>query len=444
VLVFGIVAYIGNRREADSTALIERTHEMIDGNQGLLARVVGAEAGERGYIITGNPDYLAPYEGVTTDAKHTIDHLRVLADDDPAQVALVDTLRVLVENRLTSLETRVAARRTNQLGSARSAVAMGIGEATMDSIRAVARRIEMSEERLMDQRHANAAAHARSVIIVIVFGTAIAIAIALALNLMLGRYAASQERLARQLEHTHMQLLERTREAEEASRAKSDFLARMSHELRTPLNAIGGYADLMELGLRGPVTDAQLADLARIKRSGRYLMGLIDNVLSFSKLEAGGLTLHVEPLRLRDVLTEAQPFVAPQMEAKGIALCVASCSPTLMVMADRAKLDQILINLLTNAYKFTPTGGSVSIDCEIAEERACISVRDTGRGIPTDKLETIFEPFVQVGSPTSDSGGVGLGLAITKELAEAMGGSLRATSQVGVGSTFTLTLPKAA
>jgi signal transduction histidine kinase len=173
-------------------------------------------------------------------------------------------------------------------------------------------------------------------------------------------------------------------------------------------------------------------------------MGLIDNVLSFSKLEAGGLTLHVEPLPLRDVLTEAQPFVAPQMEAKGIALCVESCSPTLMVMADRAKLDQILINLLTNAYKFTPTGGSVSIDCKIVEGRACISVRDTGRGIPTDKLETIFEPFVQVGGPTSDSGGVGLGLAITKELAEAMGGSLRATSQVGVGSTFTLMLPKAA
>jgi signal transduction histidine kinase len=469
VLVFGVVAYVGSRREADSTALVERTHEMIDGNQGLLARVVDAESGERGYIITGDPRYLAPYEGVAPAARLILTRLRVLADDDPAQLARVDTLGSLVEKRLAALTARVEARRTQAGPVPRNVLAVGIGEATMDSIRALAKRMEISEDRLLEQRHANAAAHARSVLVIITVGTAAAITMALALNLMLGRYAASQERLARQLEEqnnmleaqsdaleasgrlledhaleleeTQTLLLQRTREAEDANRAKCDFLARMSHELRTPLNAIVGYADLLELGLRGPVTADQLTDLARMKRSGRHLMGLIDNVLNFSKLESGGLTLDVEPLRLRDVITEVEPFVAPQMEAKGIQLCLANCPVDLVVMADRAKLDQMLINLLTNAYKFTPAGGKVDIDCERTDRGVSISISDTGRGIAADELETIFQPFVQVGQPARESTGVGLGLAITKDLAEAMGGTLRATSTVGVGSTFTLTLP---
>ncbi|MEO7084449.1 MAG: CHASE3 domain-containing protein [Gemmatimonadaceae bacterium] len=467
VFVVGVVAYYSSRREAESTALVERTHEMIDGNQALLARVVDAETGERGYIITGDQHYLAPYEGAGADAHATIAHLRDLADDDLTLRARVDTLGTLVANRLASLSTRVEARKRAGFGAAKAVLALGIGEATMDSIRGVAHRIEMHEDRLMEERHANAAAHARTVLVVIVSGTASAIAIALVLNLMLSRYAAAQERLVRQLEEqnktletqraelqtsarllhdhaleleeAHRQLLDRTQEAEDANRAKSDFLARMSHELRTPLNAISGYADLMEAGAHGPVTDAQVTDLVRIKRSGRHLMGLINNVLNFSKMEAGGLVFDIEPLLLRDVLGNVELFVAPQMNAKGITLCIETCARDLRVLADREKLDQILINLLTNAYKFTSSGGRITVACDAGDGRGRIQVRDTGRGIPADKLEAIFEPFVQVDA--RGESGVGLGLAITSELATAMNGTLEAASTLGTGSTFTLSLP---
>ncbi len=456
VLVVGIMAYIGTRREAESTSLVEYTHQVIDGNQELLARVIDAETGERGYVITGNDRYLIPYEGAGNDARRIIQRLHTLTGDDPAQQARLDTLGTLVDRRLASLSARVAARHSGGFVAARDSIAMGSGEATMDSIRAVAAAIEVGEQRLLQQRHQSADAHTRTVVAVIVSGTAASIAIALVLNLMLGRYAASQERLVRrledqngeleaqaiELEETHAKLLARTREAEDANRAKSNFLARISHDLRTPLNAIGGYVDLMELGLRGPVTDAQRTDLGRIKRSGKHLLGLIEHVLNFSKLEAGKVRLDLAPLHLHEVLSEIEPFVAPQITAKGLAFTLGPCGDDVIVIADPEKLDQNINNIVTKSYKFTPSGGHVAVECETSVGAVAIHVRDTGRGIPADKIGSIFEPFVQIEDRRGDGSGVGLGLAITRELATALGGTLHAESTIDVGSTFTLTLPR--
>ncbi len=236
--------------------------------------------------------------------------------------------------------------------------------------------------------------------------------------------------------------------AEEANRAKSAFLATMSHELRTPLNAIGGYAELIELGIRGAVTEEQRADLARIQASQRHLLGLINDVLNYAKLETGAVRYDLEDVAVDDALRAAQELVIPQARAKGLTLTVDVGAPAPRVRADAEKLRQILANLLSNAVKFTPGGGTIAL-CAATEGLGSatvvrVRVRDTGIGIPADRLETIFEPFVQVRSDlTRTAEGTGLGLAISRDLARGMDGDLTAESAPGVGSTFTLTLPAA-
>ena len=232
--------------------------------------------------------------------------------------------------------------------------------------------------------------------------------------------------------------------AEAANKAKAEFLAAMSHELRTPLNAIGGYAQLLATGLGGPVTEEQQAYLGRIRRSQQHLLAIITDLLNFSRIEAGQLSYDIQPVSLPDVIDGVVQMVEPQLTTKHLTLEAASTSERVVAIADRAKVEQILVNLLSNSLKFTEAGGKISIS--YIQEANCVGVRviDTGIGIPADRLEDIFEPFVQVGrSLTSAHEGTGLGLAISRDLARGMGGELTASSTPGQGSEFRLTLPEA-
>jgi signal transduction histidine kinase len=232
-------------------------------------------------------------------------------------------------------------------------------------------------------------------------------------------------------------------DAEAASRAKSDFLAMMSHELRTPLNAIGGYASLMEMEVHGPLTDQQRSDLARIQQSQAHLLGLINQVLSYTLGRAGTARYDLVELPVQEALTGAEVLTLVQAQARGLRYIAARCDPALRVLADREKVQQILLNLLTNAIKFTEAGGEIRTICTANAESVSIAVADTGIGIAPDKLASIFEAFVQVDQRlTRPREGVGLGLAISRDLARGMGGDLVVTSAVGGGSTFTLTLPR--
>jgi PAS domain S-box-containing protein len=232
------------------------------------------------------------------------------------------------------------------------------------------------------------------------------------------------------------------REAEGASRAKSDFLAVMSHELRTPLNAIGGYVELIEMGVHGPVTPEQRTALERIQRSQRHLLGLINGVLNYAKVDAGAVHYEVQDVPLDEILATCEALTAPQFRAKRLELRYGGCDARLTARADREKTQQIVLNLLSNAVKFTEPGGQVTVDCAIAGGQVMVRVADTGRGIAAEQLERVFQPFVQVDvTLTRTKEGTGLGLAISRDLARGMGGDLTAESSEGVGSTFTLALP---
>jgi PAS domain S-box-containing protein len=231
--------------------------------------------------------------------------------------------------------------------------------------------------------------------------------------------------------------------AESANVAKREFLTAMSHELRTPLNAIGGYTDLLSLGLGGPITSQQLDYLERIRHSQQHLMGIITDLLNFSRIEAGQITYDTAPVLLSKVVDSVIALVEPQSLAKGVLLERDTRATDLTVLGDRSKVDQILLNLLSNAIKFTNSGGKITLSTSSTDDAASISVADTGRGIPIEKYEAIFEPFVQLGrSLSSAHEGTGLGLAISRDLARAMNGDLTVSSVEGAGSTFTLTLPR--
>ena len=244
--------------------------------------------------------------------------------------------------------------------------------------------------------------------------------------------------------HAEAALLEAKTQAEAANRAKSTFLAMMSHELRTPLNAIAGYAELMEMGLHGPITEEQAQAISRIQASQRHLLGLIDGVLTHAKLETGHVRYELAAVSALSAIANAAMLLAPQARVGDVVLITESCAPDVMMWADPDKVQQILLNLLSNAVKFTPRGGRIEVACSRSDATVRIEIRDTGIGIPADMLSRIFEPFVQVRSDlTRPREGTGLGLAISRTLARGMNGDVLVTSVEGEGSTFTLVLPAA-
>jgi signal transduction histidine kinase len=233
--------------------------------------------------------------------------------------------------------------------------------------------------------------------------------------------------------------------ADAASHAKSAFLGSMSHELRTPLNAIGGYAELIEMGIRGPVTPEQRTDLTRIRQNQRHLLTLITEILNFVRAESGRMEYRFTEVSIDSALDDVAEMLQGPINDRHLTLERRPGTSDAQVWADPDRVRQILINLLMNAVKYSPAGaGTITLSYTMTRHNVLIQVADCGPGIPPEMLEAIFEPFVQLESGlTNRKGGVGLGLAISRDMARAMNGDVTVDSAVGVGSRFTLSLPRA-
>jgi signal transduction histidine kinase len=414
------LAHSAAERDARVTRTLELTRTLAD----LRIRVTDAQTAERGYALTGADRYLAPYRGAAVDAAHDLSVMRILLGADSVGRRRVDTLARLARAEFAVVDHATNIRSQNALGRALTAME---GEDAMTAIRQAVSDLDRDERAHLSALQ-NAARRQRALVVsAIIVSTGCAVLLALLSNGVLSVLVARRDQAVAALH--------------EANRAKSDFLSTVSHELRTPLNAIGGYAELMVMGLHGPVTDEQREDLRRIRRAGQHLLALITDILSYAKLESGRVEMRVEDIALDEILRGAGAMIEPQARAKGVSYRYIPCDPGSVVHGDRDKVRQIVLNLLSNAVKFTDAGGEVTLGVDPDAAPVRVVVRDTGCGIAPDKLESIFEPFVQVGRRLSTaSEGVGLGLAISRALAYAMGGDLTVTSRPGQGSTFMLTL----
>ncbi|HEY2854067.1 MAG TPA: CHASE3 domain-containing protein [Gemmatimonadaceae bacterium] len=460
-LLVGLAALVVVLRLRGAIDAVDHTNSVLRNLDGLLGSIVDAETGQRGYIITGDSSYLDPYHDGRVAADSYVVNLRqLIADRD--QRARLDSLETLEQARIAELDRTVILRATDP-AAAMTHFRSGIGKALMDSVRLLSTHMSQTERRRLAERDAARLRIRDLALVVIVGGTFAAFLLALTTNRSIRTDVIAQQKAQEQLEHqaqqleeqavemeqTLEQLHESTTQAEEArdaaevaDRAKNDFLAVMSHELRTPLNAIVGYAELLHDGVAGPVNHEQREQLERVQLSARHLVELVDDILSFSRLESGQDNIRNAAVDLATITREAGALVEPVARSKGLTFTVVAPNDSVTFTSDPAKLRQILVNLLSNAIKFTDEG---TIRLASSFEPACVvfEVEDTGIGIAHEHQERVFETFWQVDqSATRKTGGAGLGLSVSRRLARALGGDLTVDSEIGKGSRFRFWLPR--
>jgi signal transduction histidine kinase/ActR/RegA family two-component response regulator len=459
------------REDVRSDERITELRRTRDAAEHLLSTAVDAETGIRGYVATGNPEFLEPFDNAMANL---IGLARTLTDAKVSPEA-----QALLEGQY---ELLLALRREGPaLPAPRRAELLLQGKENMDSLReAFGSHIDAQRRRLASALEERDRLHRRTEVLLWGGGVASLVAGAIGVFLFVREIAArvrllqensrllgGSEPLAKVrgndeiatlgnvLEATRQELAHRESlrreaeketirsrdEAERANTAKSEFLSRMSHELRTPLNAILGFAQLLEMD---SLNADQRENVHQIVRGGNHLLDLINEVLDISRVETGRLSISVEPIPLSPLIDETVALVRPLADAEGIELR-AETVPGMErqhVMADAQRLKQILLNLLSNAIKYNRPGGSIDLVVNDVGENVCIEVRDTGGGLSEEQLANLFTPFDRLGAEGSEVEGTGLGLALSKGLAEAMGAGIRVSSEVGTGTTFFLDLSK--
>ncbi len=407
--------------------------------ESLLSTIKDAETGQRGYVITGDPSYLDPFESANLRLAQDLSALKESARDKPADLAEIEVISATVVQRFDAMKEVRVVREREGFDSARALLSEGRGKRLMDDLRMaigeqIRRRQEISVQRAErmgeDLRWGYASAIGAGVV---ALGSGL-VAFLLLRDAL--RHARREQRLA-----------EEKRRAESADREKSAFLATMSHEIRTPMNAILGFAELLRDRLGG---ERELKYVDSILAGGRSLLQLINDILDLSKVEAGMLELNPEPTDLRSTAHFVRQMfqqLAAQREIE-FRIEIDEEIPHSLLL-DSLRLRQILINVVGNAMKFTEAGHvALRFHGEPgADDASCIrlvmEVEDTGRGIPADQLDSVFQPFVQAGGPDEKAGvpGTGLGLAIVHRLVRLMEGTVSVTSEVGRGTLFRFEFP---
>lgn len=429
--------------------------------QALHTLIAEAATGVRGHLLTGRDDFLTPYWTADAQLPKTLNKLREEVRDPEQRKRLTHVTR-LVETKLASLDTlRTQGRYLSPADLQDHLIA---SKKVLDELRAEIQAMLTREAALLAQRTANVSAVLQRDLVMNVAAALLALAGSIGAMLLFSggivrrvkRVAANAERLvngtalisipvardelgqlADRLHNASLLLAARAAEAQAASRAKTDFLSRTSHELRTPLNAILGFAQLLEVDLNETPAASKVT---HILNAGRHLLTLIDEVLDIARIEAGELKLAQVPVSLQPLLAEACALVAPLAAQHGIGLEYSAVAPEYAALADRQRLLQVLLNLLSNAIKYNRAGGWVRLSVLVQQGRARIEVRDSGVGIAAALLPRLFTPFDRLDAALNGTEGTGLGLTVSRQLIENMGGSIEVESREGVGSVFTLSL----
>jgi signal transduction histidine kinase/CheY-like chemotaxis protein len=423
-------------RVNQTTAEVMRTYDTYAALERLIGHMRDVETGQRGYVITGDEDFLEPYHSGMDAVPDDWDDLRGTIGGDSLQLARTDTLMALVERRVAISRGFVEMRRHHGFEATAEAVGRGTGLRAMEEIRILVDRMLEHEEqkkaraRLEQQRSVWRATS--------VGAGGFLLALAIGVTAMVGMRSDIRRRVA-----AERRALQAKEEAEAANRAKSEFLARMSHELRTPLNSVIGFSGILLKNRAGTLGARDLSYLDRIQMNGRHLLGLINDILDLSKIEAQRMEVELAEVELDRLIRETLSQMDDRTIGKPVVLRADLPAVVAPLRCDGAKVKQVLLNLVGNALKFTEQGAvKVLLFVESGSGRPLrLDVIDTGIGIPEHRLEAIFAAFEQADRSIAQRfGGTGLGLSISRALCTLMGYDLRVQSQVGGGTTFSVLL----
>lgn len=461
-------------KERQDRAMATAGLNVTDAAQRVLSDAVNGESGIRGYAATGDPVFLQPYRAMLArmPAERRAFHAAALAAHDvPAQRA-ADRTAGQVLGALAQMRSAIVHRVPRPERARLLAHGKGVMDRLRDQITGLIR-VPATE---LASRRADVGGLETSIDVLSLIGLALGLlaglgGVALFTTGIARRVAATARNAIRlgegrplesvrpagdeigqvALAHAQAETLLASRSAQltaardealTASQAKNAFLSSTSHELRTPLNSILGFTQLLEMS---DLSAEDQDSVQRILRAGRHLLALINEIIDIARIESGELSVSLEPAALLPVIEEASQLMAPLAAERAIGIDYRCAEPHLAVFADRQRLSQILVNLISNAVKYNRPDGSITVSCQAADDgQVCMTVTDTGPGLSADELTRIFTPFERLGAAQSTIEGTGIGLPLARALAEAMGGTLTATSAPGRGSTFTVSLPRAA
>jgi signal transduction histidine kinase len=440
-----IASYANTRKAYSIEQDIDHTYELISENQELMSLLADAEASTRGYAITGQEKYLAPYQEAVATANSHIERLKKLSANDPTRLQFAQTMAAETNELFTRLSQVIESRQKGDLETASTAVLTRGGKPIMDELRALTKERKSAELTTLAKGYWHSAIAAERANHFYLLLGAIVLLLYCALSVALYTRIRERRRDIVQLKTLNEELGAARDKAVDASMLKSQFVRNVSHEMRTPVSGVLASAEL--LSDRGLDQESRQL-VGYIFASAKVLLKVINDILDFSKLEAMRLTLNEHPFVIASIVNSVTIAIGPEATRKGITVesSIASNVPPQLI-GDPVRIEQALLNLASNAVKFT-NKGSVKIGVHAADSTETnrliilFSVIDTGIGVPNTAHDKLFEPFVQAdGTDTRQYGGTGLGLAISRSLVELMSGQVGMNSKEGQGSMFWFKVP---